>query len=282
MKFGVFMFTTDQTMPITDLARAAEERGFESLWVPEHVHLPVQRRSHRPGTPSDEILPEMYFRLYDPFVALAMAAAVTSDLKLATGICLITEHEPLDLAKRVASLDRLSNGRFVFGIGAGWLAEEMEALGTPFEQRWAVTQERIAAMKALWRDGEAAYHSALVEIPRTVLKPTPIQQPHPPIYIGATTRWARQRVVDWADGWMPNRTAPEGIVEGIADLRRRAQEAGRDPDSIPTSVFGADPDALGAYERAGAECCIFRLQTATADVVVPELDRLAGLVATHA
>ena len=278
MKYGVFMFATDKAMHIADLARAAEERGFESLWVPEHAHIPTERRTPYPLARDGE-LPEMYTRIYDPFVTLGVAAGVTREIKLGTGICLVSQRDPIMLAKEVASLDRLSGGRFLFGIGAGWLREEVEAMGTAFESRWQVTEERIAAMKRAWTDDEVEYSGKFVNIPPTWIYPKPLQQPHPPVYIGAASRYARQRVVDWGDGWLPNRTDPPFVERGMADIRARAEKAGRDPESIPTTVFGSAPEALDEYERMGVERCIHRLPSAPAEEVLSELDTFAKLVA---
>ena len=275
MQFGVTVTARDDGMPVADIARAAEERGFESLWVGEHTHIPVGFRSFYPGTRVAHI-PEamrLLYRMHDPFVVLAVAAGVTTRLKLGTSICVVTEHDPLDLAKRVASLDRISNGRFLFGVGAGWLAEAMQ--DTPFKQRWNVTADRLAAMQALWQPGEAEYHGPFVDIPRTVMEPKPVQQPHPPIYIGANSRWARQRVLDWpADGWLPAGLTPEQLAPRIPDLRRRAEAAGRDPDSI-TVTTSVSPDALAAYERAGVDRCTFGLPPGPAPAVLEALDRYA-------
>ena len=278
MKFGVFIFATDLAMDPAALAVAAEERGFESLFVPEHVHMPVDRETQFPRS-EDGSLPEEYRRIHDPFVALGAAAGATSEIRLGTGICLVTEHEPIALAKQIASLDMISGGRFDFGIGAGWLAEEMEPLGVRFQDRWKVTEQRIEAMKEMWTAEEAEYHSEFVDIPKTYVIPKPVQNPHPPVLIGAGSKWARQRVVDWADGWLPNITAPGFVERGIQDIQSRAHEAGRDFDEISINVFGADDDAIAEYERMGVDRCIFRLPHAGADEVVPELDRLAALIA---
>ena len=277
MKYGVFIFATDLAMDPVSLAVAAEERGFESLFVPEHVHMPVDRETKFPRS-EDGSLPDEYRRIHDPFVALAAAAGATSEIRLGTGICLVTEHEPIALAKQIASLDMISGGRFEFGIGAGWLAEEMEPLGVRFADRWKVTEQRIAAMKEMWTQDVAEYHSEFVDIPKTYVIPKPTQKPHPPILMGAGSKWARQRIVDWADGWLPNITAPRFVERGIQDIQSRAAEAGRDFDEISINVFGADEDALAEYERMGADRCIFRLPAEGADVVVPELDRLAKLI----
>ena len=225
---------------------------------------------------------EWYFRSYDPFVCLSMAAAATTTLKIGTAICLVIEREPIVMAKQVASIDRLSGGRFLFGIGAGWLAEQMEPLGTPFEQRWAVARERVEAMKALWADEEAEYHGQHVNIDRTSVRPAPIQQPHPPIYIGAGTKWARQRVVEWADGWLPSFKAPEELEPELADLRERAEKIGRDPSTVRVTLAALydtrpHPAWLDAYEKMGVERCLFDLPCAPADTVIPLLDDLAKL-----
>ena len=277
MQHGVFIFATDQAMDVVELARAVEERGFECLFVPEHVHMPIERETPFPLTP-DGSLPEEYRRIHDPFVALGAAAGATSEIKLGTGICLVTEHEPIALAKQIASLDLISRGRFLFGIGAGWLAEEMEPLGVRFADRWKVTDQRIAAMKAMWTEDEAEYRSEFVDIPKTAVIPKPVQQPHPPILLGAGSKWARQRVVDYCDGWLPNVPAPRFVERGIQDIQSRAAEAGRDFDSISINVFGADPEAKIEYERMGVDRCIHRLPHAGAGEVVAELDRLAKLV----
>lgn len=278
MKFGVFIFATDLAMDPADLAVAAEERGFESLFVPEHVHMPVERETQFPRS-EDGSLPEEYRRIHDPFVALGAAAGATSEIRLGTGICLVTEHEPIALAKQIASLDMISGGRFDFGIGAGWLAEEMEPLGVRYQDRWKVTEQRIDAMKEMWTQEEAEYHSEFVDIPKTYVIPKPVQAPHPPILIGAGSKWARQRVVDWADGWLPNITAPGFVERGIQDIQSRAHEAGRDFDEISINVFGGDDGAIAEYERMGVDRLIFRLPHAGSDEVVPELDRLAALIA---
>jgi len=277
MKLGVFIFATDEAMDPAEVARTAEDRGFESLWFPEHAHVPTSRQTPYPLA-ADGTLPREYTRIYDPFVALGVAAGATSSIRLGTGICLVTQRDPIVLAKEVATLDRLSGGRFLFGIGAGWLREEMEALGTRFETRWKLTEERVAAMKKAWTDDEVEYHGELVDIPRTWIYPKPAQKPHPPILLGAASKWARQRVVDWADGWLPNFPKPEFIARGVEDLRQRAKRAGRDPDSISINVFGAQPEALEEYRRVGVERVIFRLPHAGAEEVVPELDRYAKLV----
>ena len=278
MKFGVLTFATDTSMPIDEVARAVEERGFESLWIPEHQHIPVDRVT--PYTYAEHgVMPDFYWRTHDPFVALTWAAAATTELKLGTGICLISQRDPVATAKQVASLDRYSKGRFLFGVGAGWLAEEIEAMGTPFASRWQVSAERIAAMKRIWTDDEPEYHGNFVDLPKTRIFPKPQQRPHPPIYVGATSAYSRQRVVDWeVDGWLPHIEAKHDLLAGAADLRACAARAGRDPDSVRISVISDLPNAVDLCERAGAERCISIIHDAPAATVIAELDRLAKLI----
>lgn len=278
MKFGVLMFATDYAIRPDELARAAEERGFESLFVPEHTHIPKSRKSPWPGGPN---LPKEYWHTYDPFVALAMAAAATTRLKVGTGICLVIERDPITLAKEVASLDHLSKGRFIFGIGGGWNAEEMEHHGTDFTKRWRILRERVFAMKEIWTKEEAEFHGEFVNFDPLWSYPKPVQKPHPPILMGGSGPHARQRAVDFDGGWMPI-AGRDDIVAGIADLRMRAEKAGRDPRSVTVSVFAASPEetALRGYERAGVERAVLPLPSADRETVLPLLDRFAELART--
>ena len=277
MKFGVSMFNTDYSIRIDELARAAEERGFESLWVPEHTHIPKSRKSPWPGGAN---LPKEYWHTHDPFVALATAAAVTTRLKVGTGICLVIERDPITLAKEVASLDFLSNGRFLFGIGGGWNAEEMENHGTDFKKRWRIMRERILAMKEIWTKDEAEFHGEFVNFDPIWSYPKPVQKPHPPIYLGNNTPNGRQRVVEFCDGWFPIAARAGDLAAGVADLRQRAEKAGRDPRSIPVSVYSASPEelAIQSYEKAGAERTIFALPSADRETVLPLLDKHTALL----
>jgi len=200
MKFGVAMFATEYAIRPEDLARALEERGFESIWIPEHTHIPADRRSPWPGGGD---LPKEYWYTYDPFLALTAAGAVTKNLKLGTGICLVVERDPITTAKEVATLDRLSNGRFLFGIGGGWNAEEMEHHGTAFKTRFAVLRERMLAMKKIWTENEPSYHGDYVNFDRIWSWPKPVQTPHPPILMGGDGATTFDRVVEFCDGWLP-------------------------------------------------------------------------------
>jgi probable F420-dependent oxidoreductase len=278
MLYGIAMFATDYAIDPGPLARALEERGFESLWLPEHTHIPISRVSPWPGGGP---LPKEYWHSYDPFVALAAAAAVTTHLKLATGICLVIERDPIVTAKEVASLDRLSGGRVIFGIGGGWNAEEMEHHGTPFAKRWRILRERVLAMKELWTKDEAEFHGEHVRFEKSWAWPKPVQQPHPPILMGGDGPKTLDRVVEFCDGWMPlGRSGTIDFAPKIADLGERARRAGRDPKSVPVTIFGAKPDRaeIDRLGGAGAERVVFLIPSANAATVLPRLDDLAKLV----
>ena len=273
MQFGVLIFATDESIDVVELGRAAEEHGFESLWVPEHTHIPTSRRSPWPGGSE---LPREYSRTLDPFVALAAVAAVTSRLRIGTGICLVVERDPIILAKEVASLDHLSGGRFLFGIGGGWNREEMENHGTDPAQRWKILRERILAMKQVWTHEVAEFHGEFVNFDPIWQWPKPVQQPHPPILVGGDGPGTLQRVIEYGDEWMPI-PGRSGVPfrERIAELQRLAAEAGR--GQIPVSLFGVrpDPDVIQGYEADGVTRCLFRLPSAPADEVLPILARCA-------
>ena len=278
MHHGVFIFATDFAVPIDELARAAEQRGFESLFVPEHTHIPASRRTPWPGGPS---LPREYWHTLDPFVSLATAAAVTTRLKVGTGICLIIERDPITTAKEVASLDFVSGGRTLFGIGGGWNAEEMENHGTDLKSRFRLLRERVLAMKEIWTKEEAAFHGEFVNFDPMWSHPKPVQKPHPPVLLGGESGHTLQRVVDFCDGWFPRgRAGDDTIVRGLADLRARAARAGRDMKTLSVSVFGAKPDpaVLERYAAAGVTRVLFGLPSAGRDTVLPLLDQYARLV----
>jgi probable F420-dependent oxidoreductase len=216
----------------------------------------------------------------DPFVSLMAAAAVTTRLKIGTGVCLIVEHDPIGLAKTVATLDLLSNGRFLFGIGGGWNAEEMENHGTPFARRWQVLRERIEAIKAIWTQEEASYSGEFVRFDRIISYPKPVQKPHPPILFGGATPQGRQRVVNYCDGWIPIDVLLDDLPQAIADLRHRAEAAGRDPATLPISVFAfATPtaDQIKRYQDMGVERAVIVSPRRMADTLL-FLDRLAALI----
>ena len=280
MFFGVSMFATDYAIRPDDLARLLEERGFESMWVPEHTHIPASRRSPWPGGAD---LPKEYWHTYDPFLALTAAATVTKNLKLGTGICLIIERDPITTAKEVASLDMLSEGRFIFGVGGGWNAEEMENHGTNFGGRWRLLRERILAMKEIWANDEAEFHGEFVDFDKIWSYPKPVQKPNPPIIMGGDGPTTFDRVIEYCDGWMPisgRRSPGPSLGEKIAILRRQAEEAERDPASISVTIFGARPDGdmVTRMEQAGVDRVVFGLPSANRDTVVPLMDEYAKLM----
>ena len=275
METGVYMFPTDYSIPPDDLAREVEGRGFGSLWFPEHTHIPADRVSQWPGGPN---LPREYWHTYDPFIAITAAAAATKKLLLGTGICLVVERDPIVTAKSVASVDRLSNGRFLFGIGGGWNAEEMANHGTNFRTRFCQLREIILAMKEIWTQEEAEFHGDFVNFDKIWSYPKPMQQPHPPIFMGGDGPTTFDRVVEFCDGWMPNRrgVTPGDFGEKIAMLRRQGDEAGR--DYIPVTIFGTSPDPadIESLERAGVDRVLFTLPSEDREKTLPLLDKLAG------
>ena len=277
MDYGAVMFPTEYSIAPDELARALEERGFESVWFPEHTHIPASRKSPWPGGGE---LPRDYWSAYDPFVALMAAAGATRRLRLGTGICLVIERDPITTAKEVATLDRLSGGRVLFGIGGGWNAEEMENHGTAWKSRWRLLRERVLAMKKIWTEREASYHGEFVHFDRIWSDPKPIQKPHPPIIVGGDGEKTFDRVVEFGDGWMPIMREHTRPVERIPALRERLKSAGRDPTSVPVSIFFAPPkrEALDALSAAGVTRAIFGLPSEARDAVLPRLDAYAKLL----
>jgi probable F420-dependent oxidoreductase len=277
MELGVTMFATDYAIRVDDLARALEARGLRSLWLPEHTHIPTSRQSPWPGGPE---LPKEYWHTHDLFVALATAAAVTKTLKVGSGICLVVERDPITLAKEVASLDAMSRGRMLFGIGAGWNAEEMANHGTAFKTRWRLMRERVLAMKKIWAEDEPSFSGEFVSFEPLWSWPKPVQRPHPPVFLGGHGPKALERVVDYCDGWLPIGARAGDLLEGIAALRALAKQKGRDPGSIQVAVYGtpADADLLKRLRDAGVQHGVFWLPSAEADTVLPLLDRYAALV----
>jgi probable F420-dependent oxidoreductase len=278
MRIGVFYFPTDYGINISELAAALEARGFESLFVCEHTHIPVSRRTPFPGGGE---LPKRYSHTHDPFVALAFAAAATKHLVLGTGICLVTERDPIVTAKSVASLDQLSGGRFVFGIGGGWNVEEMENHGTRYDTRFKLLRERVLAMKALWTEEEAAFHGEMVRFDPVWSYPKPAQRPHPPILLGGETDHTLKRVVAYCDGWFPRPDRGFDPHAAVERLHRITAEAGRDPATLSITVFGAPADAanLAAYRDAGIDRALLQIPDVSPDEILRQLDQQASLAA---
>src|SRR6267378_1785365 len=280
MKIGVFEFAIDQSTDPAVLAKRAEELGFASFWVPEHPVIPLKTSSPYPGS-ADGIIPDAYGRILDPFVALAHVSGATKTIQLGTGICLIPERNPLLLAKEVATLDRLSGGRFLFGIGAGWLKEETEIMGGDFAHRWTQTRESVLAMKELWTKPEAEFHGKYYDFPLVKSNPKPKQKPHPPVLLGGGATNVLQRVVAWGDGWLPNRITPEQVRESRVTLDRLAKDAGRDPARLTISVFGQPPDRdlIRRYLEAGATRVIVRPESVKTDAeMAAQLTQIAEAV----
>src|SRR6266704_1606605 len=276
---GVGMFATDYAIPIDELARETEARGFESLWVPEHTHIPTSRRTPWPGGSE---LPLEYSHTYDPFVSLMLAAAVTKTPKLGTGICLVIERDTITLAKEVASLDNLSGGRFLFGIGGGWNAEEMADHGTAFATRFKKLREQIEAMKAIWTETKPEYHGEIIDFPPMMTWPKPVQKPHPPVILGGAFPHAARRALRYGDGWIPHSRRPQyqDVTDFLPQFRQMAAEAGRDLASVPVTVWGVPPeyDRLRRYEDQGVARGVVQLAAEKADTILPILDRWAGLI----
>jgi probable F420-dependent oxidoreductase len=262
------------------MARKAEELGFESFWCAEHPFMPVKTSSRFPGT-EDGVIPEAYAHFVDPFVALARASGMTSRIKLATGIVLVPERHPLLLAKEVSTLDLFSGGRFLFGIGAGWLKEETELMGGDFEHRWTQTRESVLAMKELWTKAEAEFHGKYYDFPPVKSNPKPAQKPHPPVLLGGGAKNVLQRVVAWGDGWLPNRVTPDQLRESRATLDRLAKDAGRNPASLTISVHGqpADRELIKRLHDAGATRVIVRANAVKTDAeMAAQLGQIAEAV----
>lgn len=277
MIFGASIFVTDSSIKPDELARELEQRDFESFWIPEHTHIPVNRRTPYPAGGD---LPQEYWQTYDPFLSLMAAAAATTKLRLATGICLVIERDPIVTAKEVATLDRLSNGRVLFGIGGGWNAEEMENHGTEYKKRWRILRERVLAMKEIWTQDEAAFHGEFVNFDPILSFPKPVQKPHPPIIMGGNGPTTFDRVTEFCDGWMPIAMRSGDLSERIPVLKRQVESAGRNPDSISISVFAAKPDQayIDKLEGLGVQRAVFLLPPAGREVVLPLLDRYAELM----
>ncbi|MBM3945066.1 MAG: LLM class F420-dependent oxidoreductase [SAR202 cluster bacterium] len=276
MNIGLAIFLTDYSIDVAVVAHRAEQMGFDSLWLPEHPIIPVQFSS--PVTFTDDgKLPKYYYDTVDPFVALGKAAGATKTLKLATGVCLVPERNPLLLAKEVATLDLISGGRFIFGIGAGWLKEETEIMGGDFEHRWGQTKDSVLAMKELWTKTRSEYHGKYYDFPPVYSFPRPVQRPHPPIVLGGKAARVFERVVGWGDGWLPTLISPAELGEGRQKLNRLAEAAGRDPQTIEVSAFWQtpDPDLVKGHEKAGAKRVIVPLRSEGEKEVLAQMDDVA-------
>ncbi|GGC65415.1 LLM class F420-dependent oxidoreductase [Siccirubricoccus deserti] len=278
LKIGAVMFFTTDSMQPAELGRALEERGFESLWVPEHTHIPSSRKTPYPaGGP----LIRPYYDIMDPFLALNAAATVTTHLKIGTGIALVTQRDPIVTAKIVSTIDQLSAGRFLFGVGNGWNQDEIENHGTDFASRHKLARERIEAMKAIWTQEEPEYHGEFVNFDKMKQWPKPYQRPHPPVIVGGAFPYAAKRAIRYGDGWIPHadRLEKDGVGLLISKFRQMAVEAGRNPASLPITVFRVpeEIDRLRFCEEAGIDRIVFSLPAQGRDALMPIIDRWAEL-----
>jgi len=279
MDFGASMFFTDYSMTPAELGQALEARGFESVWAPEHSHIPSSRLTPPAGGGE---LGKQYYDVMDPFVTLTAAAMATKTLKVATGVCLVIQRDTVQTAKLVASIDQVSGGRFLFGIGGGWNAEEMADHGTAFATRFKLMRERIAAMKEIWTRSEPEYHGEIVDVPKMRTWPKPVQKPHPPIIVGGAFPQSARRAIRYGDGWVPNASRPQyaDVTEFLPQFRQMTAEAGRDLATIPVSIFGAPEnlDRLKRFRDQGIARAVVTLPSAKGDEILPVLDRWAVLI----
>jgi probable F420-dependent oxidoreductase len=279
MDVGAAMFFTDYSMTPAALGRALEERGFESVWAPEHSHIPLSRKS---SFPSGGELPKQYYDVMDPFVTLTAAAAATKKLKIGTGVCLVIQRDTIQTAKLVASLDQVSGGRFLFGIGGGWNQDEMEDHGTVYASRFKKMREQVEAMKAIWTETKPEYHGEIVHFDTMMTWPKPAQTPHPPVIIGGMFPHAARRALRYGDGWIPHSRRPqyEDVTDFLPRFRQMAAEAGRDPASVPITVWGVGEavDRLQRYRDQGVARIVASLPSEPAEKTLPTLDRWAELI----
>ena len=262
MKIGIHSAFHTKSVDLSEFASTIEGFGFESFWLPEHVVIPVNP-SVGPGGVTGASIPDSYLRMVDPLIGLTVVASSTKKLLLGTGVCLIPEHHPIDLAKRISSLDFYSGGRFFFGIGAGWQPEETTVLGGDFTRRWAHTRESIAIMKKLWTEDEPSHHGEYYSFPPLKFDPKPSRKPYPPIILGGRSKWVFKRTAAWGDGWAPFKVSPEVVAEGRGKLDEECEKLDRDPSTVEVTVF-ADPsvqssvkESIELYRRAGADRLVF-------------------------
>jgi probable F420-dependent oxidoreductase len=278
MDFGALMFFTDYAISAVDLAKALEERGFESVWAPEHSHIPTSRKTPFPGGGE---LPKRYYDAMDPFVSLTAAAVATTKLKVGTGVCLVQQRDPIQTAKLVVSIDQVSNGRFLFGVGGGWNADEMENHGTEFKTRFKLMRERIEAMKEIWTKDKAEYHGDIVDFDEMMAWPKPMQKPYPPVIVGGAFPQAARRAIRYGDGWCPIGGRPgSDPLDALEQFRGMARDAGRDPQSLPITLFNPteDADELARYRDVGVARVVVMLLSEPSDKILPILDRWARLI----
>ena len=276
MRIGISMSATASMGDFGVIATKIEELGFDSVWLPEHPVMPVNHKSVYGGTPDGSIPEQMYLGV-NPLIALSRASSVTTNLGIGTAVNLITEHNPLDLAKLIATLDFYSGGRFLFGIGTGWFREEAEIMGADFDHRWTQAREYVLAMKEIWTKEEAEFHGKYVDFPPVICNPKPAQDPHPPVLLGGNAKNVLKRVVKWGDGWLPIRLSPDDIVKAKKDILELCDAEGRDPSTIQITMHSLPPDKelISRYEEIGVDRVLVGVGSATQEEIFEELELIA-------
>tara|TARA_B100001245_G_scaffold234783_1_gene221056 strand:- start:435 stop:1286 length:852 start_codon:yes stop_codon:yes gene_type:complete len=276
MKIGISMSATASMGDFGVIATKIEDLGFDSVWLPEHPVMPVNHKSAYGGTPDGSIPKQMYLGV-NPLIALSRASAVTTNLGIGTAVNLITEHNPLDLAKLIATLDFYSGGRFLFGIGTGWFREEAEIMGADFDHRWTQAREYVLAMKEIWTKEEAEFHGKYVDFPPVICNPKPVQDPHPPVLLGGNAKNVLKRVVKWGDGWLPIRLSPEDIVKAKKNILELCDVEGRDPSTIQITMHSLPPDKelLSRFEEIGVDRVLVGVASDTQEEIFKELELIA-------
>ena len=276
MKIGISMSATASMGDFGVIATKIEDLGFDSVWLPEHPVMPVNHKSVYGGTPDGSIPKQMYLGV-NPLIALSRASSVTTNLGIGTAVNLITEHNPLDLAKLIATLDFYSGGRFLFGIGSGWFREEAEIMGAAFDHRWTQAREYVLAMKEIWTKEEAEFHGKYIDFPPIICNPKPAQNPHPPVLLGGNAKNVLKRVAKWGDGWLPIRLSPEDIVKAQQELLKLCDTEDRDPSTIQITMHSLPPDKelISRFEEIGVDRVLVGVASATQEEIFKELEVIA-------
>mgnify|MGYP001361612983 FL=1 len=282
MRIGISMSATASMGDFGVIASKIEDLGFDSVWLPEHPVMPVNHKSVYGGTPDGSIPKQMYLGV-NPLIALSRASSVTTKLGIGTAVNLITEHNPLDLAKLIATLDFYSGGRFLFGIGTGWFREEAQIMGADFDHRWTQAREYVLAMKEIWTKEEAEFHGKYIDFPPIICNPKPAQNPHPPVLLGGNAKNVLKRVVKWGDGWLPIRLSPEDIVKAQQELLKLCDTEDRDPSTIQITMHSLPPDKelISRFEEIGVDRVLVGVASATQEEIFEELEVIAESILVH-
>lgn len=282
MRIGISMSATASMGDFGVIASKIENLGFDSVWLPEHPVMPVNHKSVYGGTPDGSIPKQMYLGV-NPLIALSRASSVTTKLGIGTAVNLITEHNPLDLAKLIATLDFYSGGRFLFGIGTGWFREEAQIMGADFDHRWTQAREYVLAMKEIWTKEEAEFHGEYIDFPPIICNPKPAQNPHPPVLLGGNAKNVLKRVVKWGDGWLPIRLSPEDIVKAQQELLKLCDTEDRDPSTIQITMHSLPPDKelISRFEEIGVDRVLVGVASATQEEIFEELEVIAESILVH-